>query len=595
MVAESCYVDGVLNPITKWRHAVVGLAALVTPLVVLMGLAGDGYWPERFDAKQVVVTAEGDGVRIREVVDQDFGNAQRHGYERIIPNDFGAPIDVVASSPDAPADVDVTNFGVETRIRIGDPGTLVTGQHRYVLEYTLPAARLDTGLFNLDVIGPGEQFETGRFEVVVTGLELDEPTCATGALGVLDGCTLDPVGDVYLVLLEPLPAGDGVTVAGTIVGTREPVEVPIPDVPVRRDAARLPMALGCLAFGVLGAIGSYEVMRKRGRNVVGGSSAVDAAFASTPGATRLVTDRELASMATTEFEPPRGMRPWQGALLLHERVDTETISAWFSDQIAQGVLVLSADGKRLSPGESLDEAPPVTRKRIERLLGNEPWLELGAYDPRLHELWEDIRKVQVDAARDTGWWERGSPGSKQSANAGQWLMGIAVVAIWSFSWLVGLRHSIPVTFAGAVLIPAAVGWFAYRPLLPRRSAAGSAAALQAESFRRFLVASEGRHVEWAWQHGLLREYSAWAVALGAASAWGRAVAASAVPPPEVALNTTPMLLYSTSAMWRSTHTVPPSTGGGSGGGGGSSFGGGFSSGGFSGVGGGGGGGSSGSW
>jgi len=587
----------VLNPITKWRHTVVALSALLTPLVVLMGLAGDGYWPERFDAKQVVVTAVGDGVRIREVVDQDFGTTSRHGYERIIPNDFGQPIDVVASSPDAPADLDVTNFGVETRIRIGDPGTLITGQHRYVLEYTLPAARLDTGTFNLDVIGAGEEFETGRFEVIVTGLELDDPSCATGALGEVDGCTLAAEGDVYRTVIEPLPAGDGITVAGTVVGTREAVEVPLPDLPVRRDAARLPMALGCLALGVLGGIGSYELMRTRGRNVVGGSSAVDAAFAASGGATRLVTDRELEAMATTEFEPPRGMRPWQGALLLHERVDTETISAWFSDQIAQGVLDLSPDGTRLSRGPQADEAPPVTQRRIERLLGNEPWLELGDYDPRLHALWDDIRNEQIDAARETGWWERGAPGSTQRANAGLWLVAIVVAAIWSFSWLVGLRHSIPVTLAGAVIVPAAVGWFAYRPLLPRRSAAGSAAALQAESFRRFLEASEGRHVEWAWQHGLLREYSAWAVALGAATAWGRAVAASTVPPPEVAVNTTPMLLYSMGSMWRSSHTVPTTSG--SGGSGGSSgfggYGGGFSGGGFSGVGGGGGGGSSGSW
>jgi len=587
----------VLNPITKWRHAVVALSALLTPLVVLIGLAGDGFWPERFDAKQVVITAAGDGVRVREVVDQDFGTNQRHGHERIIPNDFGAPIEVVASSPDAPADLDVQGFGVETRIRVGDPNTLISGQHRYVLEYTLPAARLDNGLFDLDVIGAGEEFETGRFEVVVTGLELADPTCATGALGEVDGCTLVAEGDVYRTVIEPLPAGDGITVAGTVVGTREAVEVPLPDLPVRRDAARLPMALGCLALGVLGGIGSYELMRKRGRNVVGGSSAVDAAFAGTAGATRLVTDRELEAMATTEFEPPRGMRPWQGAMLLHERVDQETISAWFSDQIAQGVLDLSPDGTRLSRGANADEAPPVTKGRLDKLFGNEPWLELGDYDPRMGQLWEDIRKEQIDAARDTGWWERGAPGSTQGANAGLWLMAIVVVVIWSFSWLVGLRHSIPVTFAGAVLIPAAVGWFAYRPLLPRRSAAGSAAALQAESFRRFLEASEGRHVEWAWQHGLLREYSAWAVALGAAAAWGRAVAASAVPPPTVATDTTPMLLYSMGSMWRTTHTVPSTSG--SGGSGGSSgfggYGGGFSGGGFSGVGGGGGGGSSGSW
>ena len=64
--------------------------------------------PERFDAKQIEVSPAGNaGLRIREVVDQDFGSFDRHGYQRIIPNDFGVPTHIAARSPDAPADVSV--------------------------------------------------------------------------------------------------------------------------------------------------------------------------------------------------------------------------------------------------------------------------------------------------------------------------------------------------------------------------------------------------------------------------------------------------------------------------------------------------------
>ena len=124
---------------------------------------------------------------------------------------------------------------------------------------------------------------------------------------------------------------------------------------------------------------------------------------------------------------------------------------------------------------------------------------------------------------------------------------------------------------------------AYRPLLPVRSAEGSALALRADSFRRFLEASEGQHVDWAWKNGLLREYSAWAVALGAADAWGRAIASSTVPPQQVALQTMPLFLHTNSGEWTQAHTRPAPAGSSSG----------HSSGGFSG--GGGGGGSSGNW
>ena len=137
-----------------------------------------------------------------------------------------------------------------------------------------------------------------------------------------------------------------------------------------------------------------------------------------------------------------------------------------------------------------------------------------------------------------------------------------------------------------MLVPAVVAFFAYKVMLSVRSATGSALALRTESFRRFLAASEGKHVDWAWQQGLLREYSAWAVALGAADAWGRALADSNVPAPERSL-ASPMLLYSMGPSFDSTRIAPSASGGGG------SFGGGGFSGGS--VGGGGGGGSSGSW
>ncbi|MFM2079101.1 MAG: hypothetical protein RJA49_2991 [Actinomycetota bacterium] len=591
------YVDGVLNPVSKWHHVVVGAAVAFVPVLVVLGLAGDGVHPERFDSKQVLITPAGaDGVRIRETVDEDFGNAQRHGYERRIPVDFGEPTDIEASSPDAPAGVhteqafNARTGAPEIAIRIGDPDTTISGQRRYVLSYTLPDAHLSGGQLALDIIGTDEKFSTTRFEVVLAGIELADPTCNVGGVGTSGGCTLVRDGAVYRVVFEPLQPGQGITIGGTITATTTPPDIPIPAVPPRRPSHRLPVALVAVVLGLITAVGAYFLMRNRGRNLVGGVTAADAAFGSgaEPGATRLVTDRELEAMATTEFEAPRGLRPWQGALLLYEAVDDRTVSAWFSDQIAQGVLELQDEGKTLCAGPALPSASSMTRQRISTLLGDEQRLELGSYEPRLLALWKNIRAEQVIAARDSGWWDRRPPGS----SAGTVLPGliafaVVVVMVTGVSWMVGLRHSLVATVAAAFLVPALVAAVAYQRLLPRRSATGSAAALQAESFRRFLQASEGQHVDWAWKHGLLREYSAWAVALGAAAAWGRAIASSAVPPPEVTANTMPLLMYAQAGSWHQSFTPPSSSGGGSGG---------FSSG-FSGgsVGGGGGGGSSGSW
>ena len=165
-----------------WRHAAVGATVLLGAGLVLAGVIGEPPRDEVFEAKQITVQPVGEnGVQIREVVDEDFGTNDRHGYERVIPNDFGVPTDVTATSADAPADVSVVDQGDRTRIRVGDPGRTISGQHRYVLTYTLPDARLATGQLFLDVIGAGDPLETERFEVVVTGLTLADPLCSVGA------------------------------------------------------------------------------------------------------------------------------------------------------------------------------------------------------------------------------------------------------------------------------------------------------------------------------------------------------------------------------------------------------------------------------
>jgi uncharacterized membrane protein len=112
-----------------------------------------------------------------------------------------------------------------------------------------------------------------------------------------------------------------------------------------------------------------------------------------------------------------------------------------------------------------------------------------------------------------------------------------------------------------------------------RTPQGSGLWLRVESFRRFLHASETFHAEEAAKRGVLREYTAWAVALDEIDRWAKAVAGSTAIPAESGLgyaHLAPILVSSTS----STSTAPSSSGGSSGGGS---------------VGGGGGGGGGGSW
>jgi hypothetical protein len=582
-------VSPVLDPVKGWRHVMVAAAAIVVPVLIAFGVMGRGARPERFDAKLVVVTPVGEGLHLHEVVDIDFGRAQRHGYTRLIPNDFGVPVDIAASSPNASAAINVGQEGGKTRIRLGRANETITGRHRYVLDYTLPAAHLGDHSLGLDIIGDEETLRTERFTVVLSGFRLANPTCNVGVAGTAGGCTLAPYRDGYRVVISPLRAGQGITVGGTITGISALMHYSEPPPLAEPITHRRPLMVTSFVVALGVALLTFLFSVRRGRNVVAGVDAADAAFATadSTGPTRLVTDRQLEALASTEFEPPRGIRPWHGALLLRECVDNQTVSSWFSDQIAQQVIVLSGEGKDavLTAGPALHQAPPITKQRIEALLGTDGHLKLGTYQPRLSTLWKEIELEQKDAAKQSGWWRRGIPGSGFGAWRAAALPFLIAVLVFLTIVFGSLRDHPVLALVASFILPGLAGLTAYSGLLPSRSAVGSALALRSESFRRFLEASEGSHVDWAWQRGLLREYSAWAVALGAADAWGRAVAASAVSPPEVRMNTMPLFMSTQSSAWQQSFTAPHQSSSSGGGGG-------FSSG-FSG--GGGGGGSSGSW
>ncbi len=569
---------------------------MVGSLLGLTGVVGDSR-PERFDAKQVTVVPVGNGVRIREVIDQDFGSAKRHGYERIIPNDFGVPTAITASSPNAPAQfaagpTTLLNGDPATRIRIGNPDQTITGHHQYVLTYVLPDANLATDTLKLDIIDDRETLETKKFTVVLTGMELANLKCLVGPAGSTRPCPVVAEANSYRIEIAPLARREGISVFANIVRRREAV-LPAIGAPLNSAAANhLPLAAAMLAMSTAVSAATFAFFRRRGRNEVAGGGAADAAFG--PGGaanlgrdlgpTRLISDNELARLATTEFAPPKGLEPWQGAVLLSERISDDTVSAWISQHVAtEAITVEEAHaGLILSGGPGYQKLPPVDQQLLYGLLGASGRVQTGTYIPSFAAGWKSIREHLQSRVTAAQWWRRGGPGGSSCLGAALPFTIFGVIFFGGF----GLLMTVSASAVGAVFAVGAVSLIGaaalYATMSPSRTAAGSALALQTESFRRFLAASEGQHVEWAWNNGLLREYSAWAVSLGAAEAWGKALAASNVPMPQ-RVNTGPLVVASMSRSLQSTRTAPQSRSSSSGGGGGFS------------VGGGGGGGSSGSW
>jgi hypothetical protein len=374
-----------------------------------------------------------------------------------------------------------------------------------------------------------------------------------------------------------------------------------PELSPRNKTGFRPLGLAQLVVGTGIAVGIFAGFRRRGSNAVfGAGGAADAAYGTGGEAlpvpaigdpladvpTHRVPDGRLAELATVEFSPPRGIEPWQGNVLLRERVGDETVSAWFSEMIARGAIEITGTGKDmvLRPGQTTARLSTVDRVHLVGLFSGGPAVELGSHSSSFTNVWNGIKTEQERVIKDSGWWEKPIGSTDAGAKAATLVIGLMIFGIMLFLaaaavLVFGLAGSVATALLLTIVVAAVFAGLAYQTMLASRTATGSALTLRTESFRRFLEASEGRHVDWAWDNGLIREYSAWAVALGAAGAWSKAIESSNVAHPEQF--TTPLLLHTYSANFTQTHTAPSSSGG---------------SGGFSGgVGGGGGGGSSGSW
>ena len=571
-------------------------ALIVTVIVgglAAMGIVGVPGRPERFDAKTVVYEpADDGGVRVTEYVDIDFGTTDRHGYERVLRSDFGWPIDVAAYSSTVSPEVSSYPEGTDFVIRVGDPEVTVSGRHRFVLAYTLPLADLRAGRsFDLSVIDPGEELETGRFTVVLNGFRLDNALCSVGGWGDVGGCMLVETDTGQQVVIEPLTSGDGINVSGQVAFTGSMADVDAGDPFPPVDQATTWWRAVLIVIAALGS--SVLIVRwaiRSGSNEVAALDAAGAAFPVAGAPTARVTDDELMAMATIEFAPPAGVSPWEGRVVLDEGIGDATVSAWLSTQLGTGVLDLVEDGSDtvIRSGESRASADAVDEPLLSLLLpGGSPRTVGTRYDATFAAAWTTIRSALNDRVTARHWWTK--PLRRQSGRVD--VLAIFAAIVLSLTAVVGsliattsggpgarIAGNVVITALVAAIIASISTLMRVSGDTASRTAAGSAAFLSTESFRRFLAASEGRHVQEALDRGVLREYTAWAAALGEAEAWERAARSLGNAAVLATVSSTAYMHHHYSTF--SSATTQPSSSGGGGGGG---------------AGGGGGGGSSGSW
>ena len=559
---------------------IAGLGALVA------AAAGDservtGYWAWAH------ISSSSDAAGVHEVIDYDFGPQQRHGIFRDVPG-LSSSSSVAVESATAPGQfrVERGNGPGVSRIRVGDPFSTISGRHRYELRFDVDTATA-SGELSWNAVGTDWNVGISEVELHLTAdVELLDPFCSVGGFGAWGGCIAEQVAPGHLrVVVDRLDSFEGVTVSAE---PGSPVSPPTP--PTAPTGSVTDPGVGFVAIFlwstvvalVIAAVVS-RMIRRRGHEEVWVGGAADAAFGPNWGGaheTRFVDHEELAELASTEFVPPDDIAAWQGGVIHVEKSTAHHRVAWLLERAIDGaVRIEGTDKKDLTlhlVGGSPNDPRPVD-PLLSGLFGNDRTIDLSEYDSQFSSGWNRVGE-HIDHWHDgSALWDPAGDARRRRARVIGALAGLLGVAMLiGFGQAAG-RTAMPWTvgaLAGAAVFGAAWALMIRSWELRVRTPHGSGVWILLESFRRFIHHSDAQHVEAAAARGQLREYTAWAVALGEAERWADAVRATGhdvVDPATLAFATAGPTLASATA---TASTKPSSSSGGGGGSVGGGFGGG---------------------
>jgi hypothetical protein len=533
--------------------------------------------------------------RIAEVVDFDFGIQRRHGVYRDVPG-LPADAEVVAHSDTAPDDVAVTpRSSLESRILVGDPDRKISGRHRYTIEYSLDSLLVNRRVA-WNAVGSSWPVSVHHVEAhLVTPFRLEGARCFRGKEGSVKRCSVREVEPGHLVArIGRLESNEGVTVEATAAGSVVPAALPDrPSGAIEDPGTGVlpPLAVAAIAARAA-AIPTSMVIRRAGRERVAVGGAAAAAWGGEGGADGeayvMQDSDDLAALATVEFAPPDDLSPAQAGVLLTESVSPDHKTAWLVQAAIDGYVDIEQNGSEVTLVRR-DRRDGRVAAILDQAFAGRDRLSLGKYDSSFAEAWTEVAGELSNWQRASGLWDAASDRKKTLVRVIGTLVGVAglvfaglaawqanvrgpvwlVLVVASFGAIGALLVALGGVLAGGGAAALIRGWE-----LRVRSTRGSALWLRVESFRRFLAESEGLHAEEAAKRGVLREYTAWAVAVGEVDRWSRAVqsAGAAVADPDAMRYA--FLAPSLASATSSTSTAPSSSSGGGGGGVGSGGGGG---------------------
>jgi uncharacterized membrane protein YgcG len=515
-------------------------------LLLLRGSAAGQATGEVIHSYVVEIRILDDGdLAVTETIEYDFGPELRHGIFRTIPTRFHHddvydrvyPIrDVAVESQTAPSDVEVSEEGGSTVIRVGDPDVEISGRHTYTLSYRVEGAlnafdEHDELYWN--AIGDEWQAPIERVRVVVRApADVLRVACFQGWEGGTDVCGSAAYDGptARFAAGRTLLAYEGLTIVVAI--PEGAVPEPSPILEERWSASRAfsldgtKVAAAIAVTGLFGGLlGRLWWREGRDRRYIG--SQIDQVMGNPGGESEQVPLGEGDAEAPVEFAPPENVRPGQIGTLLDERANVIDVTATIVDLAGRGFLLIQE-----IPDTGLFSKTDWTLIRLE---GAES--ELLAYERKLLDgLFRDGNEVKVselkttfserlhgvesalysDATRQKWFRVRPDRVRLRWAGAGVFLLvaGAAitfVLARWTHWGIVG----IPVIVAGLALSLMA-------RQMPARTAKGTAMLRRIRGFRRVIATAEQHMARWAEEENVFTRYLPYAIVFGLTKKWAKA-------------------------------------------------------------------------
>lgn len=553
------------------------------------------------------VVAPDRSVQITEDIVQVFAEPRR-GILRTVPLSTGqgeTPMRSleVATSPDAPEAVQLTDLSGGVQVRVGDPDVPISGTHAYRLSYVLENvvdSSASDALVRLDAVTEWEQ-DIAMVQYRVGGVGLaDRVACFAGPFGATTPCDRAEIVNGEAVFQHAnLPAGHGVTVEVWFPSDRVNATA---SVTLPRRSSTPPVA--AVTLMVAGLFAAWGITRRKARvSVARAAAAVADTFGSGAGALPVAGTLAPNGPAPLEFIPPLDLDP-VSMLRLRDGMTTDiptALAAILVDLAADGVVDLVAVG---------DDWDVVRRATSRRLTAYEQQLvdavvvngdrgRLGDARDALTQIVGTFLTLVDDQLRDQGLRDERRVVVVGGGCVVRWIGPLITAFTAVVGTVIATGSTLPSGPPGALVLivggAVAVVWLVQagvRDLTRVRGLTdrGRGAVRRIQGFERFFRDSEAMHAQAAVRLGLVREYLGYAVAFGAVREWVEAMPDQVAQAATHGVDVAAWGTLATAPVWREASRSHATTSSGS-----SGFGSGSTSSGSSSSGGGRGGGGGGSW